>query len=372
MSPRVGYHSAGTWPLAAALLTLFAAQTNAGSPPPAPGLGPCPEGLCRGYDDAAGDNVIRRMVPGNNDEPVTTGRHPDVTHYRIGNWAPDDVFGDLFEGEYTATDFDEYLRIDLVFKGRINPPGPQEHGVTFDPFRYGNSPLYGSVEINADSNTNTGTELLNESKYLLGNVGRFGSRAPNGLGPRTATNWGDVVSPYQAPPQVHRVGSEFQIEFTGNEFIDADIDFIVGDSDLTFENNEIWEITGNFFCRSQGYEFLDHWAGLGCSQQSCREYCPVVTMRFQHRKHPCNSSYNETIVSLIFPLKNLNGELDDFDEFNDASIYEALSVPAFYTVWNLPTFNVEDDMLQSWMGHVPDEYMHARLYGLRMIFATAY
>lgn len=359
---------------AASALTLF--QPTAPAQTPGPGLIPCPAGLCAGYDDPVNDNVVRRMVPGNNDQPVCEGKHPDVIHYRIGNWLPDNVTGDLFKGQYTATDFDEYVRIDMVFKGKINPPGPQvwDSGsgtfTEYDPYRYGPSPLYGSIEVDADANPNTGAELAKPYKYFLGNAGRFGSRAMNGSASRTAANWSEVISPYDLPPQVKRLGSEFQLELKGDEFTDLDIDVIVGDGDLIFEQNEIWEVTGFTFERSQGYEFEDHWAGIACDGP-CRKYAPVVTLRFQNRKNSCQN-LNETIVSVIVPLKNLNGEPEDFDEFNDFSIYEALTVPAFYTVWNLPSFNPEDDMLMSWMGHVPDEYIQSRFYGLRMLFATAY
>lgn len=350
-------------------------QRGAGGPALGPGLTACSNGLCAGYDDDANDHVVRRMVPGNNDQPVSEGKHPDLIHYRVGNWLPNNVNGDLFQGQYSATDFDEYVRIDMVFRGKMNPPGPQvwddgtQTFLEYDPYRYGPSPLYGSIEVDADANPNTGAELAAPYKYFLGNVGRFGSRAMNGMASRTAGNWADVISAYDTPPQVKRLGSEFQLELKGDEFTDLDINVKAGDGDLIFEQNEIWEVTGFTFERSQGYEFAAHWGSIPCDGP-CKKYAPVVTLRFQHRKNSCQN-LNETIVSVIVPLKNLNGEPDDFDEFNDFSIYEALTVPAFHTVWNL-SGDPEDDMLMSWMGHVPDEYIQSRFYGLRMLFATSY
>ena len=74
------------------------------------------------YEDAAGDAALRRMDPGG-DGVCDLSLHPliDLLAIRIGRWEPLGDDWDLFNGEFD--DDGEFLRLDLVLDGLVNPPG---------------------------------------------------------------------------------------------------------------------------------------------------------------------------------------------------------------------------------------------------------
>ena len=105
----------------------------------------------RHLTDTAGDAVPRPTDPGA-DTPFDARAHRliDLREITIGSWFPSDPELDLFAGAYEPggqSDHEgDFFRLDLTIDGLVNPPGRADP-FTFDPFEYGDHPVYGFVEI---------------------------------------------------------------------------------------------------------------------------------------------------------------------------------------------------------------------------------
>ncbi|MBU0717613.1 MAG: hypothetical protein KJ749_05130, partial [Planctomycetes bacterium] len=188
------------------------------------------------------------------DTPFDPAAHRliDLRELTVGSWAPDDPGSDLFSGEY-ATDGD-FLLLDLIVDGLVNPPGDADP-LDFDPFRYGDHPIYGYVEIDMDDDVWTGGELDAPQYRYLGNIVRFGGKASrSAFGNRMALEGADFDDNFLTPPFVERHGEEFHLALLGWQFGWSDIAEILGDGDGTFDEGETWIIEGPFFHRAHGYE----------------------------------------------------------------------------------------------------------------------
>jgi len=105
----------------------------------------------------------------------------DLTELSVAAWSPFEPQSDLFLGEFDADG--QFLRLELVLNGLVNPPGPADP-FDFQPFRYGDHPVYGFIEIDMDADADTGGELDAPQYRYLGNVARFGGHpVPEPRGP---------------------------------------------------------------------------------------------------------------------------------------------------------------------------------------------
>ena len=198
------------------------------------------------FDDSTRDALSRPMDPGANltfdpDEH----RLIDLQRMTIGTWAPDDPASDLFTGKFETNG--EFLRLELIVDGLVNPPGSADP-FSFDPFRYGDHPVYGFIEIDMDGDVWTGGELDAPEYRYLGNVVRFGGNVlRSAFADRVALDGSAFDGDFLTSPFVERHGEEFHLKLIGGQFGAADIEEVEGDGDLLFEAGETWNVEGPFF-----------------------------------------------------------------------------------------------------------------------------
>lgn len=275
--------------------------------------------------DAVGDAVIRRTDPGN-DGPLGPGATlPDLVRLEVMGWVPSGP-GDPYTGSPVDSENAHVARINVVFQGLLNPPGPTASAAAYNPFMFGPSPLLGFVELNMDRNRNTGGQPSSAAVYrYLANIGRFGSYPSSSEYDRACGSVADQDLDYLTPPFFERSGEEFSLALCGCET--PVIVSQIGDGDAIFEAGETWIIEGRFFKRAAGYRdasicrsLLNFDFGL---------YEPLVRLRWSH-----HIPSDRTTVSLVFPLTPqgaamLTGEpvqpMDIFyDNGNHWSVREAL------------------------------------------------
>ena len=302
--------------------------------------------------------------------PGTDANLPDLLYATLGCWAPDDPPNDPYTGIYTASG--GFLRLDLVFPGLLNPPGPV--GASYEPMLYGTNPLFGWVEFDMDANEETGGDTAQPELGYNANAARFGGMPQ---GERFMGRVGTDGLPwdredFDAVPAIHRSGEEFSLRLEGEWIIE--IDFVIDDGDGIFEEGEEWVLGGYFFWRASGYEPLTY----------AQVYAPWVTIRFGH-----SLDDNTTTVSFVYPLDNAahalmyDAERDsgeskqsepmDFFDWNANSVLEAL------TDLNLsaidPPSGTEDHehrpLLIQWADQDPVDHLNPWYWRTTMLFGTA-
>lgn len=244
------------------------------------------------------DARIRRTDPGNIgviNESVH--RMPDLTMIRWGRFQPTAPSQDRFSGSWSTAG--SFVRIDLEFAGRMNPPGPlwlDDANPEYDPFRYGPNPVCGWIEFDLDANENTGGEPAVPHYRYLGNVARFGGvpSEPRFAG-RAALNGLAFDGYLPSSPQIERSGEEFHIVLRGESIESYSVQVEApGGSPAVFEAGETWTLTGDFFHRAHGFEGL----AFQCITDP-GHYMPTVQLRFTH-----TVSSDRTLVTLVYPLTN--------------------------------------------------------------------
>ncbi len=270
--------------------------------------------------DGSGDAVIRRTT---HEASADVAEHihevPDIVRYKLGNWSPDSPSDDLYQGRWQTGG--GFFRLDVHFLHRINPPGLVQD-VVYDPYRHGDSPVFGTIEIDVDRNINTGGETQSPGDRYLGNVARFGGKpSASRFADRIATSLDDIDGFISTPPLVERSGEEFHISQLG-KWLD-EMSEESGDEDDLFEDGEIWIARGKFLHRAHVYETFSGAGGDGV-------YEPVVDLRFKHLP-----GQDQTQLTLVFPLTNeaaaaqisLSTAVEpmDGDDSNQTSVLEAAS-----------------------------------------------
>lgn len=329
----------------------------------------------RRFEDPAHDAVARPTDPGAAGTFDSDGhRLPDLLELRLGGWTPSQPELDLLEGEYAADSSDaDFVRVDLVVDGLMNPPGEVGPGL-FQPFRYGPNPLYGFVEIDMDENVNTGGELLAPQYRYLGNVVRFGGRINDGpLEGREALSADAFDQDIATAPLVERSGEEFHLALLGGEFTSSRITKVVGDSDSQFEAGETWQITAPFFHRAHGFEEFSFVEG-GLLPG---EYMPDVTVQFRH-----DPASDRTTISLVFPLTQVGAGLAagvppqpiDFDPTNQVSVEEALADLQFSAEFlaKFPTGDPNEALIQGWAVEDPEEFLDPGHWRITALLGSSY
>ncbi len=340
---------------------------------PSPGCGSnC---MATVYQDRPGDAVFRptdinRTAPFDPDH-----RGPiDLLSIRIGGWTPTvipvEALADAFAGTFTLNA--DFVRIDLVIRGLVNPPGPLGPGLS-NPYRYGSNPLYGFVEIDMDHDIDTGGELATPQFRYLSNVARFGGRSSRPeFFHRVLTDGADLDSDYETPPFIERQGEEFHIALVGNHI--AEIMVIDGDTDRQFEAGESWLVLGQHFHRAHGFEPFSFVVGGDVAG----EYLPAHPMLFTH-----DPQRNITRVSLIFPLTQagaatMRGEPEEpvnSDPTDQASVFEALvdlRESADFILQIAPTGLPEEQIILGWSGKKPGAFLDPRTWSLTALLGTSY
>ena len=323
-------------------------------------------------NDSLGDALARPMDPGAA-LPFDAASHRliDLRSITIGTWAPDAPTADLFAGEYGADG--EFLRLELALDGLVNPPGSADP-FSFDPFRYGDHPVYGFVEIDVDNDVNTGGELFAPQYRYLGNAVRFGG---NVLRPefadRVALDGSDFDDNFLTPPFVERHGEEFHLALIGGQFGPGDIEEVEGNGNVLFEAGETWNIRGPFFHRAHAYELFSFVEG----GQYPGEYAPVCDLQFRHQP-----AEDITYLTLIFPLTNVGAGLMrgeppepvNQDPTDQASVLEALwdlQLSAFL-LDILPTGLPEEDIIVNWADRNPPDHLDPATWSVTALLGSSY
>ncbi len=242
--------------------------------------------------DVGGDGAVNPPVVGGR-----PGNFPDVLEVRWGGWTPYPTGNPTpkknFNGSFNGLAAPPIVRIDMKFAGLLNPPGPLGVGGVYDPYRFGNSPLYGFIEVDLDGNKDTGGELGEAARQrYLAVTGRFGELPGGTLLGRTVVSGAQLDSSFTTSPQFERSGAEYVVSFCGcfEPSIEDEDD---GDCDGVFEPGETWIVEGRFFQRAGG--FVAASAAKNGSQPGA--YDPVVFLRFSH-----SESCDTTTVSLVYAV----------------------------------------------------------------------
>lgn len=327
--------------------------------------------------DPHGDVRVRRTDTGA-DGPVGLSQHslPDLFSVSTGTWRPSEPQTDLFSG--TWSNMGQFFRLELVFDGVMNPPGPlgccgQPY---FDPFRYGPNPVSGYVEIDVDGDINTGGELAWPDLRYLGVTSRFGGRpTSSALGQRVAVDSRAFDQNLATPPFVERSGEDFHLELVGWE-IDSDHIHRSDTTDWLFGPGETWIITGHLLHRAHAYSRF--------SSACCRSgveignYEPLVSVQFAH-----NVMSDRTTVSLVYPLTqaasaasrgSATTEPMDVLFTNQNSIQESLweLVISAWAASPLDRLLPEFALIAPWETKNPDAFLDPSLWQVRVLVGGHY
>lgn len=274
------------------------------------------------WADPRGDAVLRRTDYGNDGAIGLQAALPDLISLRIGRWTPDAPTSDLYTGEFD--DDAHFFRLDLVLAGVANPPGSLGSGAGYWAYEFGQSPVYGYIELDVDNNSDTGGELGGvAATRFLANAARFGSTPPDSIGERAARFGSEVDFDFASPPQYERSGAEFAVTLCGCSPVSI-LSQGGGDMDGQFETGETWIVQGRFFERYTAFNSASSMFG----GSTFGAWNPLVQLRFSH-----DPGRDETTITLVFPLDQTGAGLMagtpaepiDFNVANQTSMAEALS-----------------------------------------------
>lgn len=320
-------------------------------------------------NDPPGDAVIRRTDPNLSGSINPMSLLPDVTRIRFAGWSSPTASTDPYTGSVVNPDGANLFRLDITFEGVINPPGPVGlAGQPYDPFKFGQSPVYGFVEIDVDDRKDSGGELGGAAwlRYLA-NVSRFGRLPYGSISERVPENACEYDLDFYSPPQYERSGADFALSLCGCYAVTV----LSGDANFNgvFDAGETWIVRGRFFERSQGY--------VGASScfggSAFGHYDPWSNLRFSH-----DPVKDETTVSLVYALdmkgaSQLAGQPQqsvDLNVANHTSIVEGLQDIIDGASGNLtgPVY----ELARHLEGRDPEDYIDCTDWRFTAIFGMAY
>jgi len=274
------------------------------------------------WTDPADDQVLRETGSVGAGQINTTAL-PDMLSLTFTAWQATDPVTDPYTGQAVDPASAHLVRFDLVFNGLCNPPGPLAlAGSPYDPYEFGDRPVYGFIEIDVDDDMDSGGELETAALFrYLANVGRFGGLPTGAIGDRAALSADDYDGSFFDGPQFERSGADMTLVMCG--CFDPTLVQEIGDGDGVMQAGETMIVRGRFFERFQA---LAPYSGdFGGSDFGA--YDPLVNLRFQH-----DVQTDTTTVSLVFPL-DAQGAADltgqpaqplDFNLNNHTSVAELL------------------------------------------------
>ncbi len=318
-------------------------------------------------------DVVARPTDAGLTAPFDPAAHRliELRETTLGRWCPTDPQVDLYDGVYAP--WGGFVRLDLSVDGLVNPPGSTDP-TTFDPFRYGDHPVYGFLELDMDLDHNTGGEVSAPGYRFLANIARFGG-LPEGeeFDDRLAAEASDCDDSFLSEPFIERSGEEFHLAFLGDLSQCGDVEEVAGDGDLTFEAGETWNITGKWFHRAHGFEPYS----LATGGAVPGEYAPECQLRFEH-----DPDADATAISLVFPLDNsaaaaMRGESPEplnHDPSDQASVREALRDLRISAelVYAYPTGEPEEILILGWREAPPGAYLEPADWRVTALFGTTY
>ncbi len=329
--------------------------------------------------DSVGEARILRTDPGGNG-PVNPQLHrlPDLKSISIGTWAPVAPEGpDPFEGQWDSKAEFPFLRVEVRFAGLLNPPGfTRVDGEIFDPFEFGDHPVFGYIEFDADRNEDTGGDLADPDIHFLGAAARFGglpSNVSRTLLHRFARDSTAFGLDCDEEPLISRSGEEFHLAFFRRNY-ERHVE-IEGSDPRFFTAGETWVLKGRWLHRAHGFEPFGK-SCFGCQPDG--SYMPSdQPMQWRH-----DVRRDETTVSLLYPLnqraanamagypgeENMNGETSD-----QWSIHEALhdlNYSARIVVQEPP--QACSEIITDWAQTDPQEHLRPERWLVNALLATTY
>lgn len=341
-----------------------------------PMMPPCDDTCVKAvYPDRPNDAKFRPTDAGRQAPFDPTGRGPiELLTIEIGGWAPNarplERIEDAFDGAHALGA--DLLRIDIVLRGLVNPPGPLGTPL-HDPYRYGPNPVYGFVELDMDNNVDTGGELDAPEFRYLSNVVRFGGRSGRPeFRQRELTQSADFDRNFSTAPFVERHGEEFHVALLGNHV--SQIQVLEGNPDRVFDAGESWLILGRHFHRAHGFEPFSFVTGGDVAG----EYAPIHPMLFTH-----DPKRRLTTIAIVFPITQLGsallrGEPEEpinCDPTDQASVLEALidlRDSADFLVKIAPTGLPEEQLIVGWSDTNPTAYLDPRAWSLTALLGTSF
>ncbi len=327
------------------------------------------------YVDPQGDALVRRTDLGNAGPINVSSLLPDLWRIEIGGWESPNPAANPFKGQWDDAEDTGLFRVNLVFDGLINPPGPIGlDGPEYDPYRYGPSPVYGFVEFDVDEQIDTGGEIANIENRFLGNVARFGGQVEGDLGERAAVSAEDFDGDLLSLPLVERSGSEWHLSLCGCDPISVVTTFD-DPSPNSFDAGDTWVIAARFVHRTHAFsEYAFVFGGSGAG-----EYDPQTLLMFAHQ-----IGTDTTTVSLVYAMDQegaglLAGrpeESIDLNAGNQTSIHEMVSEIRFAALNSFdPGIGSTFDLLREWNDEDHDDledYLEPESWSINAIFGTAY
>lgn len=329
------------------------------------------------FQDTHGDAIARPTDNGADGliDPVNH-RLPDLLSWTIGTWKANNPRTDLFSGTWANTG--DFFRLDLVFDGLVNPPGPVGccGQADFEPFRYGPHPVSGYIEIDMDQDPDTGGELEWPGLRYLGNTSRFGGLPQQtSVRNRAAVDGRAFDGSVITPPLVERSGEDFHLELVGWETSASQIQRS-DSSDWLFGTGETWTLSGCFLHRAHGYSPF--------SSACCRSgvpignYEPLVKVQFWH-----NAMSDRTTVSLVYPLTHVgsaamagSSTVESMDVLfnNQNSVSEGLWELVISALAAGPSDRLlpEYALIAPWANKNPDEHLDPALWRVTILVGSSY
>ena len=257
----------------------------------------CGDGpLERTFLDPTGDPVLRPTDRGGGGFINPASRLPDIVSLTISGWQPFSPTSDPYTGVPIESDGADIFRVQLVLDGLMNPPGTLGlSGQPFDPYHFGDSPVFGFVEFDVDDRKDTGGHLgaSAESRFMA-NVGRFGTRPGSSIGDRAATSSAEYDrNIFTGNPYEHS-GADWSLSLCG--CFGVTLVSEVGDGDGLFETGETMIVRGRFFARSEGYNSASGMSGGSVFGA----YDPWVNIRFSH-----DAASDRTTVTFVGAVTNV-------------------------------------------------------------------
>jgi hypothetical protein len=246
------------------------------------------------FNDPPNDAVIRRTDSHNNGVILPGQALPDLKRLVISPWEAVSPGTDPYTGSSVSHVGAHLFRIDAVFSGLLNPPGPLGGAADYNPMEFGPSPVYGFFEIDVDHDADTGGDLPTvAADHYLANAARFGGRPHGELSLRAANTSDDLYQTWSVPPQVCLSGADWVLSLCG--CFDPTVVYKSDPSAATFGPGATWILSGPFFQRTTAYQGASTMVGANGSDIGL--YAPVVNLRFQH-----DIVQNETTISLVYSL----------------------------------------------------------------------
>ncbi len=210
------------------------------------------------FTDALNDASVHRVDPTTPGSPLPllVGQGvTDLAGVSFAAWETPTPLTDPYSGVVSDAPGSTLVRVQLVFNGHVNPPGPAGlGGESFNPFKFGLKPVFGFIEIDLDADYDTGGETGTAAESRsLGAIGRFGGLAGATRRDRQARSGADIDRNFFTGPFYERSGADWLVGFCGCYDVTL-ISERSGDGDSVFESGEVWIVEGRFFRRAGGYQ----------------------------------------------------------------------------------------------------------------------